>query len=145
MLSVHEVAERLGISDPTWRAYVSRGQAPQPDGRIGSTPYWLTSTIDAYVARKGSDDMTITHTPGGWHAAEFDVVRPSTGTAHRFRATWRTQVVRCRQCGSELHVADGRRVPVTGSTGLPEMPMPDVTQCGNCGSLHEAHVNLTEV
>jgi hypothetical protein len=45
-LTVGDVAALLDIAPSTFRAYVSRGQAPAPDGRFdGRTPYWLASTI----------------------------------------------------------------------------------------------------
>lgn len=48
-LTTSDVAEQLGIAPVTWRAYVSRGQAPPPDGHIDKrTPYWLASTIEAW-------------------------------------------------------------------------------------------------
>jgi transposase-like protein len=55
-----EITERLKISRNTWTSYVSRGQAPAPDGYLdGRTPYWLDTTIDAYEAsrpsKRGSD------------------------------------------------------------------------------------------
>lgn len=51
-LSTQQVAERLGISSGSWRARVHREQAPAPDGRFDErTPYWWTTTIDAYAAR----------------------------------------------------------------------------------------------
>jgi predicted DNA-binding transcriptional regulator AlpA len=57
-LTTAEVAALVGISPVTWRGYVShqmpRGNpAPKPDGEIdGRTPYWLRSTITAWMARR---------------------------------------------------------------------------------------------
>jgi hypothetical protein len=63
LLTGPQIAGRLGISASTWRAYVSRGQAPAPDDpgdtdRHGQPipkkrriPRWKTSTIDTYAAR----------------------------------------------------------------------------------------------
>jgi hypothetical protein len=52
-----DVCERLQISVRTWRAYVSRGQAPQPDGvdqplpgTSSVRPWWYERTIDKYEA-----------------------------------------------------------------------------------------------
>jgi predicted DNA-binding transcriptional regulator AlpA len=48
-LTTAAVAALLGIAPATWRAYVSRGQAPPPDGHIDKrTPYWLASTIEKW-------------------------------------------------------------------------------------------------
>jgi hypothetical protein len=57
-LTTTDIAELLGVSPATWRGYVSRGHprgnpAPKPDGEIdGRTPYWLQSTITAWMARR---------------------------------------------------------------------------------------------
>ncbi|MCD5310866.1 helix-turn-helix transcriptional regulator [Kineosporia babensis] len=56
------VAELLGIASGTWRGYVSRGQAPAPDGRSGDgRPYWTTATLDAWD-RPGQGARTDLHT-----------------------------------------------------------------------------------
>jgi hypothetical protein len=43
-------ARYLGIDPATWRAYVSRGQAPKPDGHDEDfdRDYWLESTLKAF-------------------------------------------------------------------------------------------------
>ena len=51
-LTVAEVAERLGIEESTWRAYVARGQAPAAESKIGPLPVWRTETIDAWLAER---------------------------------------------------------------------------------------------
>lgn len=52
-LTTQGVAEHLDIKASTWRAYVARGQAPQPDGHYDArTPYWLASTIDTWKASR---------------------------------------------------------------------------------------------
>lgn len=33
----------------TWSGYVTRGDAPPPDRRVGRTPQWRVETIDAYL------------------------------------------------------------------------------------------------
>lgn len=53
-------AAYVQISPSTWRAYVSRGQAPQPDGvdEDFGKAYWLKSTLDKWEKSR----------PGrGWH------------------------------------------------------------------------------
>ena len=48
-LTTADVAALLNIQPVTWRAYVSRGQAPPADGQFdGRTPYWLRSTIETW-------------------------------------------------------------------------------------------------
>lgn len=56
-LTARMVADRLGIRPDTWWAYVTRGSAPKPDGReaLSGMPWWLPSTIDAYLAGRRSD------------------------------------------------------------------------------------------
>lgn len=43
--SVADVAEHLGVSPATVRSYAARGQMPAPDGRIGRSPWWWSTTI----------------------------------------------------------------------------------------------------
>jgi hypothetical protein len=51
-----EIAARMGIKPSDWRARVSRGHAPKPDGRViiknVSHSFWLASTIDRYLAAR---------------------------------------------------------------------------------------------
>lgn len=44
-LSIHEVAELLGISVNTAKSYVLKGLFPDPDARIGKQKGWLRKTI----------------------------------------------------------------------------------------------------
>lgn len=49
------VAERLGITEVTWRAYKTRGGTPPPDLRLGHVDCWQPATIDAWhAARRGA-------------------------------------------------------------------------------------------
>ena len=48
--SVGEVAEYLGVQRSTVRAYAARQQMPAPDGRIGATPWWHSTTVTAWRA-----------------------------------------------------------------------------------------------
>ncbi|MEU8158086.1 hypothetical protein AB0B94_30905 [Micromonospora sp. NPDC048986] len=73
-LTVPQVAERLGISPPTWRGYVSKAKkereagkvlpshAPEADGKYDDrTPWWWEATIAEYEeSRRGQ----------GWRAGE---------------------------------------------------------------------------
>lgn len=43
--AVADVAAHLGVASSTVRAYAARGQMPEPDGRIGSSPWWWSDTI----------------------------------------------------------------------------------------------------
>jgi hypothetical protein len=52
-LTTRQVGERLGIKGATWRAYVARGQAPEPDGHYDArTPYWTAETVDRWKASR---------------------------------------------------------------------------------------------
>lgn len=51
-LTNEDAAALAGISPGTWRNYVARGRAPQPDGRLGRTPWWHRATIDTWVAAR---------------------------------------------------------------------------------------------
>lgn len=45
-LTVTEVAALLEVRPGTWRVWVHRGKAPEPDGRLdGRTPFWYRSTV----------------------------------------------------------------------------------------------------
>jgi hypothetical protein len=57
-------AERAGVAPATWRAYVSRDQAPKPDGFFAGprSPWWWASTVDAYLASRPGQG----HGGGGW-------------------------------------------------------------------------------
>lgn len=53
-LSVAAAAKMAGLKTDTWRAYVTRGQAPQPDG-IDETfgrRYWRRSTVQTWVENR---------------------------------------------------------------------------------------------
>lgn len=52
-LTAVEAAELAGgIKPDTWYAYVHRGYAPAPDGKLGRTPWWWKSTIVAWLATR---------------------------------------------------------------------------------------------
>lgn len=45
---VAEVAAHWNVQPVTVRSYLSRGQMPAPDGRIGTTPWWHPATITGW-------------------------------------------------------------------------------------------------
>jgi predicted DNA-binding transcriptional regulator AlpA len=47
-----DAAEYCGMSDQTWRTYISRGQAPAPDVRIGGKPLWRPATVREWQAAR---------------------------------------------------------------------------------------------
>lgn len=54
MVTITDVAVRLGVGTSTVRAYLSREQMPPATGRIGRTPYWAPEDIDPWLdARTG--------------------------------------------------------------------------------------------
>lgn len=46
--TIPDVAEHLGISQSTVRAYLARDQMPAPDMNLGNKPVWLESKIRAW-------------------------------------------------------------------------------------------------
>ena len=49
LLTVSECATRAGVASSTWRAYVSRGQAPRPVTRVGREPLWDVEMVEAWL------------------------------------------------------------------------------------------------
>jgi hypothetical protein len=47
-------AARAGVKPGTWRSYVARGQAPEPDGyeEVSGTPWWWPTTIDFWLVNR---------------------------------------------------------------------------------------------
>lgn len=37
-----------GVAPSTWRDYVSKGLAPQPDGKIGNSNWWYRETVEQW-------------------------------------------------------------------------------------------------
>lgn len=52
LLTVAEAASLAGVRPDTWTSYVSRGQAPAPDGRLGSKPWWHRATVEQWIAER---------------------------------------------------------------------------------------------
>jgi predicted DNA-binding transcriptional regulator AlpA len=42
------VAAILGVDPATITRYVNRGDMPEPDGHLARSPWWWSSTIDAW-------------------------------------------------------------------------------------------------
>lgn len=51
-LTTKQAAEKAGVAVSTFRAYVTRGQAPAPDGQFGNQNYWLPETVDTWLASR---------------------------------------------------------------------------------------------
>lgn len=52
-LTASQAATLAGIKPGTWRAYVSRGQAPGPVEHLdGRTPLWDRAEVEAWIARR---------------------------------------------------------------------------------------------
>jgi len=58
LLDVAAVAEMLGIQPRTWTSYVARGQAPEPDGHVGRSPWWAPATIERYRQERDARQQT---------------------------------------------------------------------------------------
>ncbi len=52
--TAEDCASYLGIASSTWRAYVSREQAPAPDRMFGRSPAWRPATVKAWEADRPS-------------------------------------------------------------------------------------------
>ena len=46
--TTEDVAEHLGVSASTIRAYLARDQMPDPDRRLGRLPLWRPETVRAW-------------------------------------------------------------------------------------------------
>lgn len=58
-LTSSQIAERLGISPTTWRAYVTRGQAPAPTRKLGPLNLWSVAVVDRWArSRPGQGART---------------------------------------------------------------------------------------
>jgi len=53
-LTAPQAARRIRVQLRTWWAYVSRSQAPPPDGReeVSNRAWWYTSTVDQWMATR---------------------------------------------------------------------------------------------
>lgn len=52
VLTIHMVAERMGIDVTTAQRYRYRGLLPVPDAFIGRYPLWRATTIDRFMASR---------------------------------------------------------------------------------------------
>jgi len=52
-LRVSHLTALLAVSRSTLYAGIASGRYPQPDGKDGKMPYWLTSTVREYLGVKG--------------------------------------------------------------------------------------------
>lgn len=48
LYDIDSAAAYLGIARATWLTHRRRGNAPQPAGRIGRSPYWTLEQLDAW-------------------------------------------------------------------------------------------------
>lgn len=58
MLTIADVAMRLGVTTSTVRAYMTRDQMPQPTGRIGRTPWWAPEAIEPWLTERTGPRFT---------------------------------------------------------------------------------------
>jgi predicted DNA-binding transcriptional regulator AlpA len=52
MVTIADVAHRLGVTTSTVRAYMAREQMPAATGRIGRTPYWAPDDIEPWLTER---------------------------------------------------------------------------------------------
>lgn len=67
--TIREVADHLEVAEGTVRGYLSRGQIPGEDGRLGRTPWWWRSTIEEW-ARPGQGARRDISPKGIEHSSE---------------------------------------------------------------------------
>ena len=46
------VAERTGLAIKSVDTYRQRGVLPEPDGHVGRSPWWYSTTIDRWDAKR---------------------------------------------------------------------------------------------
>ena len=51
-LTISDVASLVGVSVASVRKYLVRGTIPDPDGRLGATPWWHRSTIETWCRER---------------------------------------------------------------------------------------------
>lgn len=51
-LTASEAAALAGVTAPTFRGYVVKGYAPQPDLHFGRTPGWRRETIELWLSSR---------------------------------------------------------------------------------------------
>ncbi len=51
-MSSQDVADALGIKRASVHRYVTRGDLPEPDDRVGRSPVWKRETFEAWVAAR---------------------------------------------------------------------------------------------
>lgn len=52
ILTTEQVAKRLNLSTATIYTYRTRGTMIEPDGFLGTTPYWSSTRIDWWAANR---------------------------------------------------------------------------------------------
>lgn len=52
LLTVHDFAKLLGVTDGTIRTYLYRKTIPPPDRRIGRSPVWYRATVERWLASR---------------------------------------------------------------------------------------------
>ena len=52
MMTITEVADRLGVKAETVRSYRSRGLMPEPAAVYGQSPVWTPGAIEAWIASR---------------------------------------------------------------------------------------------
>jgi predicted DNA-binding transcriptional regulator AlpA len=51
-LTTDQAAALTGVTPASFRRYVSRGDAPRPDGHFGRTPWWHRITVEQWLASR---------------------------------------------------------------------------------------------
>lgn len=75
--TVAQVAAHWGVAESTVRAYLTRGQMPAADGRLGRTPWWWADTIRRHRGGAGQQRPA-----GVLHRAEGVMPDGAGGVTH---------------------------------------------------------------
>ena len=140
----------MSIKAPTWRAYVSRGQAPKPARRVGRTPLWDADAIarwerpgqgartdrikETAVAETILDGLEL---PAGIHAellAGTDAA--SSSTISRVVVWVDRPYEECPRCGEPVDRDPGCPAALDG--GEPGGQLVPYTQQHTCGEVLDA-------
>lgn len=52
MLTMQDIADRLGIDRASVQKYRTRGELPPADQMIGRTPVWRPATVERWIRRR---------------------------------------------------------------------------------------------
>lgn len=121
---------------------------PLPDPREDPFNTWVQDQVDQAQSELDESwerwrEIVLPKKRNGWHYKALTTTNRTSGTTRTWLVTWRTQFHECHN--QTWATWDGERCPVsqdfTNDWGI---PLPVISQCGNCGSLMQASYTLRE-